>query len=51
VVPQLRGGWKYNYPTKQRQACHANEQFTYSLMSMGLGLSFFVALKERTKVC
>ncbi len=35
VVPQLSSGYQHNYSTKTRQTGHANEQSTYSLMSMG----------------
>ncbi len=29
VASQLSGGWRHNYPTKTRQAGHANEQSIY----------------------
>jgi hypothetical protein len=34
VVPQLNGGWQYNYSTKARQGGRANEQSIYSLLSV-----------------
>ncbi len=34
VAPQPSSGWQHNYSTKTRQVGCANEQSTYSLMSM-----------------
>jgi hypothetical protein len=52
VVPQLSGSRQHNYPTKTRELGCANEQSTYSLMSMkkmnNIELLMIVKLKEHS---
>jgi hypothetical protein len=48
VAPQLSSGWRPNYSTKTRQVSCANEQYVYSLMSMGwIMWSICFAMKEK----
>jgi hypothetical protein len=41
VAPKLSSGWRHIYSTKTRQLGWANEQSTYSLMSMIQALLVF----------
>jgi hypothetical protein len=46
VAPQQSSGWRHNYSTKTRQACCANKQSMYSLVSM-----FSIEIFSAAKIC